>query len=69
MEKNIRLEVITDYHDIEFDKVILKGTKRWVTEKRARQLFEKEVVRLSEIRKCIYESRKANKNNEKKNIK
>lgn len=61
MEENIKLEVICDYHDIEKDEIIPQGTIRWVTPKRAKQLIDKEVVKLLEIRKCIYESTRTTK--------
>ena len=57
MEKNIKLISICTYHDIELDKEVPKNTVRWVTEKRAKELMSKNVVKLLEIRKCIYESK------------
>ena len=57
MEKNIKLVSTCTYFDIELQKDVQENTVRWVTEKRARELMNKNVVKLLEIRKCIYESK------------
>lgn len=57
MEENIKLISTCTYFDIELQKDVPQNTVRWVTEKRARELMSKNVVKLLEIRKCIYESR------------
>jgi len=55
MEENIKVITICDYYDIELKQNIPENKTRWVTKKRARELISKKVVRLLEIRKCIYE--------------
>lgn len=57
MEENIKLISTCTYFDVELQKDVPQNTVRWVTEKRARELVSKNVVRLLEIRKCIYESK------------
>ena len=57
MEENIKVVTIEEYHDIELDEVIKKNKVRWLTEKRARELMSKNLIKLLEVRKCIHESR------------
>ena len=57
MEKNIKVVTKITYYDIEKEKEIPQNTVRWLTEKRAKELYEKDIIKLLEIRKCIYEQR------------
>ena len=57
MEENIKVVTIEEYHDIELDKVIPQNKVRWLTEKRARELMQKNLIKLLEVRKCIRESK------------
>ena len=51
MEENIKVVTICNYHDIDLDKELPQNMVRWLTEKRARELITKNVVKLLEIRK------------------
>ena len=51
MEKNIEVKVIDSYHDLELGKDIDLGKKMWLTEKRARQLLNLNLVKILQIKK------------------
>lgn len=57
MERNIKLRTIEDYYDLVLEKNVSKNEIFWYGEERARQLCEKKVAEIIEIRKCIDESK------------
>jgi hypothetical protein len=63
MEENIKVVTLCSYHDKELDKILPKNKIRWLTQERARKLIKKNLVKLLEIRKCVYEPRTTNTKN------
>lgn len=55
MEKNIKVITVIDYHDIKLDKDVPKNKVDWYDEDRARELYNNGIIKILEIRKCIYE--------------
>lgn len=56
MEKNIKVRVVIPYKDIkENDKYYSSCTIRYLDYQRARELHQKEIIAIMEIRKCKYE--------------
>ena len=51
MEENIEVKVVTTYYDLEKNKDIECGRRMWLTEKRARQLFSKGIIKIIQIKK------------------
>jgi hypothetical protein len=56
MEKNIKVRVIIAYNDIkENNQYYSSGTIRFLDCQRARELYQKGIIAIMEIRKCKYE--------------
>ena len=56
MERNIKVRVAIAYNDItENQKYYSSGTIRYLDYQRTRELVQKEIVKVMEIRKCKYE--------------
>ncbi len=56
MERNIKVRVAIAYNDItENQKYYSSGTIRYLDYQRTRELVQKGIVKVMEIRKCKYE--------------
>ena len=55
MEKNVKVRVIVPYQDIVEQKYYPTQTIRWLDYQRARELKQKGIIAIMEIRKCKYE--------------
>lgn len=49
MEENIKVKIIQTYYDLEKEKDIECGKIRWLTEKRAKELNNKNLIRILQI--------------------
>ena len=56
MEKNVKVRTIVAYNDVkENQKYYPSSTIRYLDVQRARELKQKEIIAVMEIRKCKYE--------------
>ena len=56
MEKNIKVRVVIPYNDIkENNKYYPSNEVRYLDVQRARELYQKGIIAIMEIRKCKYE--------------
>ena len=56
MEKNIKVRVVIPYQDVtENQKYYSSGTIRYLDYQRARELLQKGIIAIMEIRKCKYD--------------